>query len=85
MPSHDEYSKLDRPEILRFIFFPRQDNRRGPSNSTDYSIPVDNGISIGCRFYVHSQSSPSILPPTFTHPSTRPSASLCLLSLKVPI
>jgi len=61
MPCHDEYSILDRPEILRFVFYPRRDNRRGPSNSADYSVPVGDEISIGCRFYVHSLSSPSIL------------------------
>ncbi|MBI2831716.1 MAG: alpha/beta hydrolase [Chloroflexi bacterium] len=57
----DEYLKLDRPDIIRFIFYPRQDFGEAPSGSTDYSIPVDKGISIGCRFYVHSKHSPSIL------------------------
>ena len=55
------YSVLDRPEILQFIFYPRKDVRRGPPNSTDYSVPMGDGTLIGCRFYVYSHGSPSIL------------------------
>lgn len=61
MSSNDIYSILDRPEILQFTFYPRQDARRGPPNSTDFFVPVGNGVSIGCRFYVHGHGSPSIL------------------------
>jgi len=61
MSYYNEYSMLDRPEILQFAFYPRKDTRRGPPNSTDYSVPVGDEVSIGCRFYVHSNSSPSIL------------------------
>ena len=55
------YSILDTPEILQFTFYPRKESRKGPPNSTDYLIPVENGVSIGCRFYVHHPTSPSIL------------------------
>jgi alpha-beta hydrolase superfamily lysophospholipase len=61
MSSDNIYSILDRPEILQFTFYPRKDARRGPPNSTDYSIPVGDEVSICCRFYVHGYSSPSIL------------------------
>lgn len=43
------------------MFYPRRDFREGPPNSTDYQVPVDGDISIGCRFYVHSNRSPSVL------------------------
>mgnify|MGYP001110845319 CR=1 FL=1 len=61
MSHHNDYFILDRPEILQFVFYPRKDTRRGPPNSTDYSVSVEDEVSIGCRFYVHSNSSPSIL------------------------
>ena len=59
--SQTDYSALDRPEILQFVFYPRRDFTKAPSNASDYFIPVDKDISISCRFYSHSQSSPSII------------------------
>lgn len=59
--SEDHYSIFDQPEVLQFVFYPRRDFTPGPPNSTDHSIPVDKNISVSCRFYVHGQSSPSIL------------------------
>lgn len=56
-----DYSALDRPEILAFVFYPRRDFTRTPPNASDYFILVDKDVSISCRFYIHSQSSPSIL------------------------
>ncbi len=34
---------------------------KAPPNASDHSIPVDKDVSIACRFYVHSQSSPSLI------------------------
>jgi len=59
--SRTDYSALDRPEILAFVFYPRKDFTRTPPNASDYFIPVDKDVSISCRFYIHSRSSPSIL------------------------
>ena len=61
MPGEAGYSILDRPEVLQFVFRPRQAFTKGPPNSTDYPIPVESGVSIGCRFYINNRSSPSIL------------------------
>jgi len=55
------YSALDRPEILQFIFYLRRDFTKTPSNASDHFIPVDKDVSISCRFYIHGQSSPSLL------------------------
>src|SRR4030042_2559443 len=55
------YSALDRPEILQFIFYPRRDFTKTPTNAIDYFIPVDKDVSISCRFYTHSRSAPSIM------------------------
>jgi len=59
--SYADYSALDRPEFLQFAFHPREDFTPPPPNSTDYLMLVERDISITCRFYVHSKSSPSIL------------------------
>ena len=55
------YSALDRPDILRFIFYPRNDSTQPPPNAVDHSITMESGIPISCRFYVYSQNSPSII------------------------
>lgn len=59
--SYADYSALDRPEFLQIVFYPRKDYTPPPPNSTDHFIGVEEGISIACRFYLHSQESPSVL------------------------
>ena len=60
--SHDaDYSVLDRPEILHFIFYPRRDWTPPPPEASDFMVPVDAGVSISCRFYPAAAGSPSIL------------------------
>ena len=61
MSYQDYYSALDRPEILQIVFYPRKGLTATPPSATDYSIPVAEGISISCRFYLQSQGSPSVL------------------------
>jgi len=54
---------LDDPEILRYVFYPRKDDRPMPSvqNATNVLVPVEGEISIGCRFYHAQERGPSIL------------------------
>jgi len=61
MSHHDDYSALDRPELLQFVFYPRKDFTTPPSNATDHLIAVDEDVSISCRFHMHDRSSPSVL------------------------
>jgi len=61
MTTDSRYSMLDSPEILQFTFYPRQEAHEGPPNSVDHFVPVGEEIAIGCRFYVHHRSSPSII------------------------
>ena len=56
-----DYSLLDQPNILRFVFYPREDSTPPPRNAVDHSVPVEKDISIGCRFYPISEKAPSIL------------------------
>lgn len=59
----DNLSILDRPDILQFIFFPRRELGAEPSiaNAKDHRIPVEEGVSIVCRFYESKKDSPNIL------------------------
>ncbi len=47
-----DYSALDQPAILRYIFYPREDINPCPENAFDFSVPVGDGVSISCRFYM---------------------------------
>ena len=59
---HDfDYSILDRTEILRYIFYPRQDLSPAPLGAEDHSVGVSNDISVSCRFYKAGKRAPSIL------------------------
>jgi hypothetical protein len=59
----DEFELLDHPEILQFIFYPRRDFYAQPrvANASSHLIPVDEGISISCRFYLADGKAPNIL------------------------
>ena len=61
MSHQADYSILDRPEILQFIFYPRRDWTPPPPDASDYLVPVDVGVSISCRFYPASLGCPCIL------------------------
>jgi alpha-beta hydrolase superfamily lysophospholipase len=56
-----DYSVLDLPEILQFIFYPRRDWAPPPPGASDFLVPVDEGVSISCRFYPAEAASPCIL------------------------
>jgi len=59
----DELSALDRPEILQFVFYPRRDFTETPTvaNAMACAIPVDDGVSISCRFFLDNEQHPNIL------------------------
>jgi len=56
-----DYSLLDQPYILRFVFYPREDYSPPPRNAVDHLVTVEKDISVGCRFYPSSKEAPSIL------------------------
>ena len=59
--SMPDYSILDQPPILMFIFYPRKDFTHCPANAFDLMIPVGHSFSISCRFYIGNPQWPSIL------------------------
>ena len=61
MSHQPDYSILDRPELLQFVFYPRRDWSPPPPGASDYLVPVEPGVSISCRFYPASTGSPCIL------------------------
>ena len=56
-----DYSLIDQPFLLQFIFYPRKDFTPCPANAFDLSVLVGDGVSIFCRFYVGHHEWPWIL------------------------
>ncbi len=56
-----DYSHLDCPEILMFLFHPRPEWGSATSAGIDVMIPVDEDISIGARFHLLEKDAPNIL------------------------
>ena len=56
-----DYSTIDNPSTLGFIFYPRRAFTPCPDKAFDLSVPVDRDISISCRFYAGDPAWPWIL------------------------
>ncbi len=56
-----DYSLIDQPSLLRFIFYPRKDFTFCPKNAFDLSVEVGEDASIFCRFYMGHHEWPWIL------------------------
>jgi len=56
-----DYSQIDHPLLLQYIFYPRKDFTPCPQNAFDLSVRVGDGIFISCRFYMAHQQAPWIL------------------------
>jgi uncharacterized protein len=57
------YSALDHPEILSFLFHPRRDTGLSGDDSGfhDFFIPVEDNVSVHARFYPSDVNAPTIL------------------------
>ena len=56
-----DYSSLDQPSVLRYVFYPRKDFTLCPGNAFDVLVPVAEQVKISCRFYMVRQEWPWIL------------------------
>lgn len=58
-----DYSTLDRPEVLMNLFHPRPEwgDSKGRTPATDMLIPVAEGVAIGARFHMVTNTAPNIL------------------------
>ena len=58
-----DYSALDRPEVLAFLFHPRPEwgpgGSKGPAH--DVLMPVEDDLMIGGRFHINQKTAPNIL------------------------
>ncbi|MGA7878002.1 MAG: alpha/beta hydrolase [Desulfoferrobacter sp.] len=62
--SRIDYSQLDKPQILSFVFHPRPEMPFGASSSSsghDLLIPTEKDLVIGARFHITDESAPNIL------------------------
>ncbi len=56
------YPKLDRSEVLQYLFHPRKEPPSEPiQGAVDYAIAVDTDAVIACRFYPAGPRAPAIL------------------------
>jgi pimeloyl-ACP methyl ester carboxylesterase len=56
-----DYSLLDHPQILGFLFHPRPSYGALDSAAHDVLIPVEEQVNIGGQFYMAGQAAPNIL------------------------
>jgi pimeloyl-ACP methyl ester carboxylesterase len=56
-----DYSQIDHSPLLGFLFYPRRDYSPSPEGAFDFFVPVDQGVSIVCRFYVGDGNWPWVL------------------------
>lgn len=57
-----DLSFLDRPEVLREVFYIRKSQSKLlAANAKDHFIEVEEGVKIGCRYYTRGKDYPSLL------------------------
>ena len=56
-----DYSQIDRSPLVGFLFYPRRDFSPCPQGAFDFFVPVDQVVSISCRFYIKDKTWPQIL------------------------
>lgn len=56
-----DYSKIDTPDVLSYVFYPRDESGPCPKYAFDHFIPVDDAVAVHCRFYLQDDAWPWIL------------------------
>lgn len=57
-----DYSRIDIPDLLQYIFYPRTDITATPPHALDFSAMVEQPyVEVWCRFYQGDPACPSIL------------------------
>jgi len=56
-----DYSLIDRSPACEYIFYPRRDVTECPENAFDLLVPVEDDVSVLCRFYGGDANGPWIL------------------------
>ncbi len=60
IPSQD-FSLLDRPDILSFMFYPRPDASPAPAGAQDLMVSVADGVAVHCRWHPLAPEAPAVL------------------------
>ncbi|MQG20712.1 MAG: alpha/beta hydrolase [SAR202 cluster bacterium] len=60
-PSAPDYSIVTEAGLDGTMFYPRRDWSPPPQNAEDITIPMGDGVNIGCRFYVSDRQMPTVL------------------------
>ncbi len=55
------YETLDHPVLLKYLFYPRKEHTPCPAGAFDLDVPVEEGVSICCRFYAGDGKNPWLL------------------------
>ncbi len=60
---HNDFSHLDRPEVLMRLFHPRPEygSKGKPAKAIDVLIPVENDVVVAGRLHLIEKSAPNIL------------------------
>lgn len=56
-----DYTKIDTPDVLSYVFYPRNESGPCPKYAFDHFIPVEDTAAVHCRFYVQDDAWPWIL------------------------
>jgi pimeloyl-ACP methyl ester carboxylesterase len=57
-----DVSALDRTEVLQYLFHPRKEHLHSASrDGIDFFIPVEEGVTLGARFYPADPKEPHVL------------------------
>ncbi len=56
-----DYSKIDTPDVLSYVFYPRNESGPCPKYAFDHFIPVDDAVAVHCRFYKENDAWPWVL------------------------
>jgi alpha-beta hydrolase superfamily lysophospholipase len=56
-----DFSLLDRPDILSFMFYPRREASRPPPGAQDVWVPVAEDAQVHARFHPKSADVPTVL------------------------
>ena len=57
----ENYSKLDRPEVLSHFFYPQQEARTElPDSAMDFDCKIAENVTLGCRLHIAAKDAPTI-------------------------
>lgn len=56
-----DYTYIDQPQLLQYLFYPRPDHCAPPAGSFDCFVTVEEDVRVACRFYAADEEWPWLL------------------------